>query len=219
MEQAPFRDRREAGRRLAQALAAYRDRDPLVLGLPRGGVPVAYEVARALRAPLDVVVARKLGAPAQPELAIGAIGPGGVIVLDERYGLTESDLEAIIARETAEMERRIRRFRGHDGVPNVEGRTVIVVDDGLATGLTVRAALKALRRRRPAWIVLAVPVAAPDTAARIAQGVDDFVCLETPGAFYAIGQWYLDFEPVSDETVVDVLERARRAHRGVGGDK
>jgi predicted phosphoribosyltransferase len=219
MEQAPFRDRREAGRRLAQALAAYRHRDPLVLGLPRGGVPVAYEVARALRAPLDVVVARKLGAPSQPELAIGAIGPGGVIVLDERYGLAESDLEAIIARETAEMERRIRRFRGHDGVPNVEGRTVIVVDDGLATGLTVRAALKALRRGRPAWIVLAVPVAAPDTAARIAQGVDDFVCLETPDAFYAIGQWYLDFEPVSNETVVDVLERARRAHRGVGGDE
>ena len=204
-----FRDRWDAGQRLAQHLTAYRHQSPIVLGLPRGGVVVAYEVARALGAPLDVVVARKLGAPLQPEWALGAIAPGGVIVLNEELGLEVGDVKAIISRETVEMERRMRRYRGKDGLPDVKGRTVILVDDGLATGLTALAAIKALRRAGPAHLVLAVPVAAPDVAARIAQAVDDFVCLSAPDNFYAIGLWYADFAPVSDEEVVHLLERAR----------
>lgn len=205
-----FKDRAEAGRLLALALTPYRKERPIILGLPRGGVVVAYEVARALEAPLDVVVARKLGAPFAPELAIGAIAPGGVVLLQARFGMTDPELRALIARETAEMERRIRRYRGGDGLPDIEGRTVILVDDGLATGLTAEAAIQAIRKQETKRIVLAVPVSAAETAAYIREEVDDFVCLSLPEEFFALGEWYVDFAPVSDEEVVRLLGEARK---------
>jgi putative phosphoribosyl transferase len=207
-----FEDRRDAGRRLSRALEPYRGADPIVLGLPRGGVVVAYEVAERLEAPLDVVVVRKLGHPQQPELAVGAIGPGGVLVLDRQHGIRERDVKRTQARERAEMERRIRTYRGSDGVPDLEGRVALLVDDGLATGLTAEAAIRATRQAGAQRIVLAVPVAAPEAAERIEQQVDDFVCLSRPDAFFAIGGFYVHFAPVTDQEVIAYLERARRNH-------
>ncbi len=213
---APFEDRREAGRRLAGKLARYRDERPVVFALPRGGVPVAYEVARALGAPLDVLVARKLGAPGQPEFGIGAIAPGGVRVLNERavamLGIPDDYLDRVAEQETKEMERRTRRFRGERPEPDVRGRTAILIDDGLATGVTARAAIKALRERGPARLVLAAPVCAAQTAEALAAEVDDLVCLETPPDLGAIGFWYRDFEQTTDGEVVELLERARREY-------
>lgn len=205
-----FEDRRDAGRRLARVLRAYREVDPIVLGLPRGGVAVAYDVAEALGAPLDVVVVRKLGHPQQPELAIGAIGPGDVLVLDRTHGVPPQNVQSTAARERTEMERRIRRYRGGDGVPDVGGRVAILVDDGLATGLTAEAAIRATREAGARAIVLAVPVAAPEAARRVEKQVDDFVCLSRPEGFFAIGAYYHDFAPVTDQEVVAYLERARR---------
>lgn len=209
-----FADRRDAGRQLADRLARYRGRDVVVLGLPRGGVPVAAEIARSLDAPLDVLVARKVGAPDQPELGVGAVAPGGVLVLDDgaldALGLTEDDLAATVGRERAEVERRLVRYRG-GGMPDVEGKTVILVDDGLATGVTASAAIEAVRRFDPEAVVLAVPVCAQETAARLAQDVEEVVCVSTPEAFRAVGRWYEDFDPTTDEEVVRLLEAARRA--------
>ena len=217
-----FRDRQDAGRQLGRLLLRYRDAVPAVLALPRGGVPVGYEVARALGAPLDVLVARKIGAPSQPELGIGAIAPGGVIVLDERtvaaLGVTEAELEAIVARETAEMARRLARYRGDRPPPELRDRTVIVVDDGLATGVTARAAIASVRLEEPQAVVLAVPVAAPESARAFGALVDDLVAVIMPHDFRAVGLWYEDFEQTSDEEVLDLLDRARHDLTAGSGD-
>ena len=210
----PFEDRRDAGRKLAERLLSYRDGRTVVFALPRGGVPVGYEISRALGAPLDVFVSRKLGAPGQPEFGIGAVAPGGVRVLNEyavgQLGIPEDYLESVTAREIAEVERRLRYFRGGRPEPDVEGRTAILVDDGLATGVTARAAVEALRRLRPARIVLAAPVCAAQTTELIGAEVDELVCLESPPDLGAIGFWYRNFEQTPDEEVVELLERSRQ---------
>ncbi len=211
----PFEDREDAGRQLAGRLAGYGDEDPVVLALPRGGVPVGYEVARSLGAPLDVFIARKLGAPRRPELGIGAVAQGGVRVLNERavelLKIPEEYIERVTARETAEIERRLHLLRGERPEPEVRGRTAILVDDGLATGVTARAAVEALKRRAPRRLVLAVPVCAAETAETLRPEVDDLVCLKEPSNFVAVGLWYRDFAQVEDGEVVALLESARSA--------
>ncbi len=210
----PFRDREDAGRKLAERLVRYRDERPLVFALPRGGVPVGYEISRALGVPLEVFVARKLGAPGQPEFGIGAVAPGGVRILNEdvvrRLGIPDDYLERITERETAEVQRRMRLFRGDRPEPDVRGRTVILVDDGLATGVTARAAVAALRRLQPQRLVLAAPVCASQTAELLGPEVDELVCLEAPSDLGAIGFWYRDFAQTSDEEVIELLGSARR---------
>lgn len=213
----PYNDRADAGRRLATLLQNVHG-EPLVLALPRGGVVVAREVALALDAPLDVIVTRKLGAPGNPEQAVGALAPGGVLYLDKRYRWDEQQLTAAVTRERAEMERRIRRYGGGTGLPDVKDRTVILVDDGIATGLTAVAALRALQQANVGTLILAVPVCPPDTATQIKQEVDDFVCPLLPSPFLAVGHWYTSFDPVSDEDVIACLnevqtQRTRSAER------
>jgi putative phosphoribosyl transferase len=209
----PFEDRRDAGRRLAGKLARFKDERPVVFALPRGGVPVGYEISRALGAPLDVFVSRKLGAPGQPEFGIGAVAAGGVRVLNRdvvrRLGIPNDYVRKITAQELAEVERRLRYFRGQRPEPEVAGRTAILVDDGLATGVTARAAVQALRLRKPRRLVLAAPVCAAQTAALFRTTVDELVCLESPSDLGAIGFWYRNFEQTSDEEVVELLESAR----------
>ena len=208
-----FRDRQDAGRRLAAQLEKYRDRNPIVLGLPRGGVPVAFEIARELNAPLDVIVARKIGAPMQPELGIGAIAQGDVMVLDHdtiRYlGLSRDDISRAAQIEISEMRRRLEEYRGDAGLPDVSGRTVILVDDGLATGVTMIAALKAVRQGNPDRIVIAVPVCARETVRSIERMGVDVVCSSTPEIFRAVGIWYRNFTQTSDAEVIELLEEAR----------
>jgi putative phosphoribosyl transferase len=208
----PFRDRREAGRRLAERLSGVRSSRPLVLGLPRGGVPVAFEVARALEAPLDVLVVRKLGVPFQPELGMGAVGEDGVRVLNpgvlREAGVTDAQLAEVEARERAEVEQRAARLRGGRTAVPLTGRMVIIVDDGLATGGTARAAIRVARERGADRVVLAVPVAPPDTVIALSREADEVVALETPEPFFAIGGWYMDFTPTSDQEVVDLLAAA-----------
>jgi len=212
-----FADRREAGRFLASKLTEYADRpDVLVLALPRGGVPVAYEVAQALHAPLDVFLVRKLGVPGREELAMGAIATGGVLVLNEEVvrhlGIPRDVLQAVIAAQQEELERRERIYRGDRQPPDVNGRTVILVDDGLATGSTMRAAVAALRRQGPARIVVAVPIGAPETCAEFEREADDVVCAVTPQPFHAVGLWYGDFSQTTDEEVRELLEKAAEGH-------
>jgi putative phosphoribosyl transferase len=214
----PFQDRSEAGRRLARDLGDYAGRDDvIVLALPRGGVPVAYEVARELGAPLDVFLVRKLGVPGHEELGMGAIASGGVRLVNEevarQLGLSEDDIARVAADEQKELERRERAYRGARPDPRVEGRTVILVDDGLATGSTMRAAAVAMRAQDPARLVVAVPVAAPETCDALREEVDELVCTLTPGSFRAVGAWYRDFEQTSDEEVRELLERAGRERR------
>jgi putative phosphoribosyl transferase len=209
-----FKNRVEAGQALARALAEYSGRrDVTVLALPRGGVPVGYEVAEALGAPLDVFVVRKLGVPGHEELAMGAIASGGVRVLNEDvvgpFRLSARDIDRVAAREELELSRREREYRGGVAPAEVEGRTVILVDDGLATGASMRAAVKALRQRRPSWLVVAVPVGAPSTCAVFEAEADHVVCARTPDPFYAVGQWYEDFRQTSDEEVRDLVAHAR----------
>lgn len=213
----PFEDRRAAGRALAALLQPYADRQHvLVLALPRGGVPVAFEVARALGAPLDLFLVRKLGTPGHRELAMGAIASGGVRVLNDDvvrwYGVTPGDIDAVAREEQRELERREAAYReGRDPVP-VEGRTVILIDDGLATGSTMRAAVQAVRLRKPARVVVAVPVGAPQTCDELSAIADEVVCARTPEPFAAVGQWYIDFDQTTDEEVRQLLrERARTA--------
>ena len=209
-----FLDRQDAGEKLARRLTMYRDQQPFVIALPRGGVVVGFEVAKALNAPLDVMVVRKLGAPAQPELGIGAVGPQGVRVLNRELvrllGVTDEELESVTRRETREMERRLRHFRGDAPMPNLEDRTVILVDDGLATGITARAAIRALRQMNPAKVILAVPVAAPDTVESLRLDVEGLLALEIPEPFNSVGSWYRQFPQTSDEEVIRLLERGRQ---------
>lgn len=209
-----FVDRVDAGRRLAAALRHLRDEPVVVLGLPRGGVPVALEVARALGAPLDVIVVRKLGVPFQPELGMGAIGEDGVRIINHEVvglaGVSEPGLATVEGRERAELERRARRFRGDRPRVPLEGRTAVIVDDGIATGSTARAACQVARAQGAARIVLAVPVAPVGWTARIGHDADEFVCLETPEPFWAIGQFYDDFSQTSDEEVIACLQAGQR---------
>ena len=213
-----FRDRREAGRLLAEKLAPYANRpDVLVLALPRGGVPVAYEVARALGAPLDVFVVRKLGVPGYEELAMGAVATGGVRVLNDqivdRLGIPDHLIDAVAAREQQERSRRERLYRGGRPPPNIRGHTVILVDDGLATGATMHAAIQALRQQQPARIVVAVPTASPETCEEMRAEVDDVICAITPEPFHAVGLWYQDFSQTTDEEVRDLLSRGDTSER------
>jgi len=209
-----FRDRADAGRHLLSRLGAYQGRpDVVVLGLPRGGIPVGYEVARGLGAPLDVFVVRKLGVPGQEELAMGAIATGGVRVVNrdvvDALHIAPDVLDRSAEAERRELERRERSYRGDRPEPQVEGRTVILVDDGLATGSTMRAAVQALRQQRPARIVVAVPVAAFATCEELRREVEDVVCFATPEPFMAVGRFYDDFSQTTDEEVHDLLASAR----------
>jgi len=208
-----FANRSDAGRRLAQALLGYRDRRPVVLALLRGGVPVAAEVAAALEAPLDLVLVRKIGVPAQPELAMGAVVNGGapIVVRNDDVirlaGIDEAQFRAIRDRELAEIERRRRIYLEDRAPADVTGRVAIVIDDGVATGATIRAALRATRFRRPARLVLAVPVAPADALAALRGEVDDVICLEDHMSFGAIGFYYADFRQLSDQEVKDIIAR------------
>ena len=208
-----FQDRSDAGRRLARLVEPLRAEDPVVLALPRGGVPVGAEVARALGAPLDVILVRKLGVPAQPELAMGALGEDGVRVIDQgqiaRTRVTARELARVEDRERAELERRAERYRGDRPPAPVEGRTVVLVDDGLATGASARAAVAVARARGARRVVVAVPVAPPETVAALRREADDVISLETPSALSSIGQFYVDFRQTSDEEVVAALGGAQ----------
>lgn len=219
-----FRDRKDAGRQLARALSRYAGRsDTLVLALPRGGVPVASEIASALAAPLDVFLVRKLGVPGQEELAMGAIASGGVRVLDrnliERLGVSASEVAAVEASERRELSRREGAYRA--GLPPLaaEGRTLILVDDGVATGSTLKAAIAALRLLEPAAIVVAVPVGPPSTCRELAALADEVVCLSTPEGFSAVGGFYEDFRPTEDEEVRRLIGKADRASAAAAGGK
>src|SRR6266571_4397817 len=211
-----FADRQDAGRLLAEKLAGYAKRDDVVvLGIPRGGVPVAFEVAVRLSAPLDVFLLRKLGVPGHEELAFGAIASGGVRVLDhetiEALGIAEQDIEQVTTDELKELERREKAYRGEWPVLDVKTKTVILVDDGIATGSSMRAGIRALRQLQPKRIVVAVPVAPAGTCNQLSKEVDEFVCVATPPLFHAIGQFYEDFTQVSDQEVLALLSRADRA--------
>jgi putative phosphoribosyl transferase len=213
MMETVYRDRREAGQRLAELLSAYAHRsDVLVLALPRGGVPVAYEVARALRAPLDVFIVRKLGVPDQKELAMGAIASGGIQVLNDdvirALHIPEQVIEEVEAKERRELERREQFYRDGRPMPDVKGRTVILIDDGLATGATMRAALRALRQQRPTRLIVAVPVATSSTCLELRREADDIICARTPDPFFGVGRWYQNFEQTSDQEVRDLLTQA-----------
>jgi predicted phosphoribosyltransferase/pimeloyl-ACP methyl ester carboxylesterase len=209
-----FTDRDEAGRRLAAALEHYRDRDPVVVALPRGGVPVGYEIARLLGAPLDILLVRKIGAPFNPEYGVGAIAEGGFSYLrrDEivRAGVDQTELDAVVAAETDELERRRELYRGDREPLPVEGRTVILVDDGIATGSTAVVAAEALRVRGATEVVLAVPVAPAGASRRFLEDFDEVVCLEEPQGFFSVSQFYADFRPVADQEVCELLELGRR---------
>jgi predicted phosphoribosyltransferase len=211
-----FRDRKEAGRQLASRLTKYANRpDVIVLALPRGGVPVAYEVAKQIGAPLDVFLVRKLGVPGYEELAMGAIASGGVRIINEdivrQLQIPGEVIDAVAAEEQRELERRERAYRDDRPPPDVKGRTVILIDDGLATGSTMRAAAAALRKLGPARIVVAVPVSAPETCDEFREEVDEVVCAATPEPFRGVGLWYKDFSQTTDEEVRQLLERARQS--------
>jgi putative phosphoribosyl transferase len=210
-----YRDRVDAGERLADRLARFRHRAVVVLALPRGGVVVAEPIASRLGAPIDVFVVRKIGAPGNPEYGLGAVVEGGEILLDDErvrtLGLTPESLQGEIDRQIQEVELRVQRYRGDRPAPSVEGKTVIVVDDGLATGVTARAAARALRLRRPNRIVLAVGVGAPDAVDALSREVDELVCPCVPASFFAVGEWFQDFAEVDDRTVLQVLARRQRA--------
>lgn len=208
-----FRDRSEAGQRLAQQLKAYANRqDVLVLGLPRGGVPVAFEVAKELNAPLDVFLVRKLGVPRHEELAMGAIASGGVRIINEelvkKLHVTEEAIARVAAQEQRELERREYAYRGDRPPLDVSGQTVILVDDGLATGATMHVAAIAIRQKQPKRIVAAVPVSAPETCDKFKVEVDEIICAETPRPFLAVGLWYSQFSQTTDAEVIDLLQKA-----------
>ncbi len=206
-----FRDRREAGRLLAEELSSLRGpKDLIVLGIPRGGVVVAYEVAKALSAPLDVYITRKIGAPYNPELAIGAVASDGTLVLDHdliaRVGASDEYVQAETERQRQEIERRMAAYRGARSAPDLQAKTVILVDDGVATGATVLASLRAIRQHKPAQLVLAIPVGPPDTIRLLSQEADRVVCLFTPEVFWAVGSFYSVFDQTTDAEVVQLLQ-------------
>jgi putative phosphoribosyl transferase len=209
----PFRDRRDAGRHLAEELSPFASAQPLVLALPRGGVPVAYEVATRLRAPLDVLIVRKLGAPRHPELAMGAIASGGAVVLNadvlRSLRIGEAEVQREAARQAVEVARRTALYRRGSPAPDVRGRTVVLVDDGLATGSTMQVAVKALREYGPARVVVAVPVAAPEARELLTHVADEVVCVEVPADFRSVGRWYQDFEQTVDDEVRSLLAAAQ----------
>jgi predicted phosphoribosyltransferase len=211
-QQQPFLDRRDAGRALASRLENYTGRnDLIVLALPRGGVPVAYEVAAALGAPLDVFLVRKLGTPGHRELAMGAIASGGVRVLNDDvvrwYGIPDAAIESVAREEAEELARRERVYRDDRPAPDLTGRVVILVDDGLATGSTMRAAAQAVRAHQPSRVVIAVPVGARETCSELATIADEVICARTPVPFSAVGQWYLNFDQTADEEVRELLQK------------
>ncbi|MGQ4650055.1 phosphoribosyltransferase family protein [Lyngbya aestuarii] len=213
MREKPFLNRTEAGQLLAKKLTTYTNcSDVLVLALPRGGLPVAFEVARALKASLDICLVRKLGVPGHKELAMGAIATGGVMVLNEEVvqnlGISKEIINQVAAQEQQELERRDRLYRGNRPVPQVKDRTVLLIDDGIATGSTMRAAITTLRYQQPKSIVVAVPVAPPSTCNELKREVDQFVCLTMPPAFHAIGLWYEDFSQTTDEQVRNLLAQS-----------
>lgn len=219
-----FQDRRHAGRALARHLTTYANRaDVLVLALPRGGVPVAYEVARALRAPLDVFLVRKLGVPSHEELAMGALASGGVLVKNDdvvrALNIPDDVLSGVAAREAQELRRREQLYRDNRPSPDVRGRTIVLVDDGLATGSTMRAAVAALRRLSPARIIVAAPVAAADTCAELAALADEAVCALTPEPFMAVGLWYEDFTQTTDDEVRELLGQVQAVVPGLAREK
>lgn len=217
-----FVDRRDAGRQLATRLVRYAGReDVLVLALPRGGVPVAYEVAQALDALMDVFIVRKLGVPGHEELAMGAIASGGVVVLNEdvieALQIPQEIIDAVAAREREEMSRREQAYRDDRPAPKIRGHCVILIDDGLATGASMSSAVASVRQQGPSRVVVAVPVAAVQTAERFDAEVDEFVAVRTPTPFYGVGQWYDDFSQTSDEEVRELLERAYQMHHATSG--
>lgn len=207
-----FRDRKDAGRQLSQALESYRQEDCIILGLARGGVVIAFEVAKALNQPLDVMVVRKLGAPTHQELAIGAIAPNEVMVLNEHLiralDVQDAELQNIVRRETAELKRRLHFYRGNRTFPELQNKTVILIDDGLATGASAIAAIRATRSMNARHIILAVPVGAHSTVTDLRREVDELICLEAPEFFDAVSRWYVDFPQVSDTEVIRLLEAA-----------
>jgi predicted phosphoribosyltransferase len=206
----PFQNRYDAGNHLSTILETYREDHPVILALPRGGVPVAYPVAVALGAPLDVLVARKLGAPGHPELGIGAVAPGATYLDQDavRYlRVSERHIADVTTREMAELERREREYRGSRPPIDLEGRTVILIDDGLATGVTAQAAIASVRSRHPRKVVFAAPVCAPSSARKLRASADAVACLVSPPEFHAVGQWYVDFTPTSDAEVISCLKR------------
>lgn len=214
MAELPFKDRRQAGRELAGALAGYGGHDDLlVLGLPRGGLPVAAEVAQALGTPLDLILVRKLGVPGHEELALGAIASGGGRVLNDnvvrQLGISQAVIDEVAQQEWRELARRERSYRGERAWPRIRGRCVIIVDDGIATGATMLAAVDAIRDTGAGEVVVAVPVAPPDTVDRLREAADDVVCVATPEPFMGVGQWYRDFAQTTDQEVIDILEAAR----------
>lgn len=204
-----FQDREEAGRKLGDALKKYSSKDTVVLGIPRGGVVVAAQVAQALGAPLDVIVPRKLGAPHNPEVAIGAVTQDGTIITDEimvrRLGLSDAEIDSLAGEVLKEIERRVQTYRNGKTGLNLEKKTVIVVDDGIATGFTVQAALESVRSAGSKKLVLAVPVAPADTVSTLREKVDELVCLQAPEIFYAVGQFYRDFDQTLDREVIELL--------------
>ncbi|MCP8317418.1 MAG: phosphoribosyltransferase [archaeon] len=206
-----FRDRKEAGKFLAEALSEYKDKNPIVLAIPRGGVIVAYEVAKALNAPLDLIIPRKIGAPNQPELAIGAVTEDGTTILNQdilQYlRVPDEYIKEEVKNQVEEIKRRMKKYLGDKLRLSIEGKVTILVDDGVATGATIKAAIASIRKRKPALTVLAIPVGPQDTIEELRREVDEVICLMTPEPFFAIGQFYKSFEQTSDEEVIEILNK------------
>ncbi len=209
-----YKDRYDAGRQLAEKLLRYKDENPVIIALPRGGVVLGYEVAKMLHAPLDVIVARKLSAPFRPEFGFGAIAPNGIKVLNPEsiiyLGLNERDIDEIIRDETVEMNRRIELYRKNSPPIDLNNKTVIVVDDGLATGVSTKAAIMSIKQMNPGKIILAVPVSPPEAADRFRREVDEFLCLNELPGFYAVGAYYDDFEQITDQEVINLIQKAKK---------
>jgi predicted phosphoribosyltransferase len=209
-----FKDRIQAGQKLAEKLLEYKDKNVIILAIPRGGVVVAYEIAKVLNAPLDLIIPRKIGAPYQPELAIGAVTQDGTIILNEDIisylPIPENYIEAEAERQKKEIERRLIKYRGSAIEPKLENKIVIIVDDGIATGATMLAAIASIRKKKPLKIIAAVPVAPPESLEKIKEYADEIVCLQTPEPFFAIGQFYERFEQLEDEEVIDILNKSKK---------
>jgi predicted phosphoribosyltransferase len=209
-----FKDRIQAGQKLAEKLLEYKDKNVIILAIPRGGVVVAYEIAKVLNAPLDLIIPRKIGAPYQPELAIGAVTQDGTIILNEDIisylPIPENYIEAEAERQKKEIERRLIKYRGSAIEPKLENKIVIIVDDGIATGATMLAAIASIRKKKPLKIIAAIPVAPPESLEKIKEYADEIVCLQTPEPFFAIGQFYERFEQLEDEEVIDILNKSKK---------